>query len=165
MDLRPKHIFYGVLLFVFGLLCFTTGRKSVKAPEIRPEAPRVDTVVVRDTITREKPVFTRVHVRDTIYLTLTERDTTYIALPREVKVYEDSLYRAEVSGYQPSLDRIEVYPTTRMVTQTVVRTETVRKKTPWGIGVQVGYGITKQGDAFYPGPYVGVGLSYNIIRW
>lgn len=165
MNLPLKYVFYGALLFVFGLLCFTTGRKSVRIPENKPEAPRVDTLVVRDTITREMPVFTRVHVRDTIYITLTERDTTYIALPREVKVYEDSLYMAEVSGYEPSLDHIEVYPLTRTVTRTVTETQTVRKKTPWGIGVQVGYGITKQGDSFQPGPYVGVGITYSIIRW
>lgn len=165
MNSRLKYVFYGALLLVLGLLCFTTGRKSVRIPENKPEAPRVDTLVVRDTITREMPVFTRVHVRDTIYITLTERDTTYIALPREVKVYEDSLYRAEISGYEPSLDHIEVYPLTRTVTRTITETQTVRKKTPWGIGVQVGYGITKQGDSFQPGPYVGVGITYSIIRW
>lgn len=165
MNLQPKYIFYGVILLVFGLLCFTTGRRSVKIPENTPEAPRVDTLIVRDTITRETPVFSRVYVRDTIYLTLTERDTTYIALPREIKVYEDSLYRAEISGYEPSLDRIDIYAPVRTITKTVTRVETVRKKTPWGVGVQVGYGITKQGDSFRPGPYVGVGIQYSIIRW
>lgn len=133
--------------------------------EISPESSRVDTMFVHDTITREKPDYTRVCVRDTIYVTVTARDTAYIVLPREVKVYEDETYRAEVSGYQPSLDRIDIYAPTRTITKEVVRTETVRKRTPWGVGLQVGCGITKQGNSFYPGPYVGVGISYNIIRW
>lgn len=165
MSLQPKTIFYGVLLLLFGLLCFTTGRRSVRTPEIPPEKGRVDTLLIRDTIRLEKPVYTRVFTRDTIYITITERDTAYIALPREVKVYEDETYRAEVSGYEPSLDKIDIYAPTRTITKEVVRTETVRKRTPWGIGVQAGYGITKQGDIFYPGAYVGVGISYNIIRW
>lgn len=163
MSLQPKYIFWAVIVLVFGLLCFTTGRKSVRTPAPSPEQVRVDTLVVRDTITREKPVYVRAYVRDSIYIY--KRDTLFITLPREVKVYEDATYRAEVSGYEPSLDRIEVYPTTRTITQTVTRTETVRKKTPWGVGVQVGYGIGKYGNEFYTGMYVGVGISYNLLRW
>ena len=34
-------------------------------------------------------------------------------------------------------------------------------KTRWGLGVQSGYGISNQGLT----PYVGVGISYNIISW
>lgn len=163
MNLQPKYIFWAVAALVFGLLCFTTGRKSVRTPAPSPEQVRVDTLVVRDTITREKPVYVRTYVRDSVYVYM--RDTLYVTLPREVRVYEDSAYRAEVSGYEPSLDHIEVYPTTRTITRTLTRTETVRKATPWGVGVQVGYGIGKYGNEFYPGLYVGVGISYNLLRW
>lgn len=163
MNSKPKLIFWAVVALVFGLLCFTMGRRSVRTPAPSPERVRVDTLVVRDTITREKPVCVRAYVRDSIYIY--QRDTLYITLPREVKVYEDSNYRAEISGYEPSLDRIEVYPTTRTITQTVTRTVSVRKATPWGVGVQVGYGIGKYGAEFYPGMYVGVGISYNLLRW
>ena len=161
MNLRSKLIFWTTVALVFGLLCFTLGRRSVRTPSPSPERVRVDTLVVRDTITRERPVYVRAYVRDSIYIY--RHDTLYVTLPREVKVYEDSNYRAEVSGYEPSLDRIDVYPTTRTITQTVTRTETVKKRTPWGVGVQVGYG--KYGSEFYPGMYVGVGLSYNLLRW
>lgn len=37
----------------------------------------------------------------------------------------------------------------------------VEKKKPWGIGVQVGYGFNNKGVS----PFVGVGVSYNFIRF
>lgn len=163
MNSAHRYIFYGVLLFVFGLLCYTTGRKSAKAPVSAPEEPRVDTLVVRDTIVQDRPVYVRAYVRDSIYVY--QHDTVYVTLPREVKVYDTPDYFAEVSGYEPSLDRIVVYPKTTTVTKTVTRTETVRRKTPWGIGIQVGAGVCKAGNEFYPGMYVGIGISYNLIRW
>lgn len=36
-------------------------------------------------------------------------------LPREAKVYQDSTYRAVVSGYRPSLDTISIYQRTVFV--------------------------------------------------
>lgn len=169
MNLPPKYIFYGVLLFVFGLLCFTTGRKSVRIPENESEAPRVDTLIVRDTVRVSYPVPVKTLQVDTMLVELRDtvriNDTLFVSLPLETRTYKREDFYAEVSGYDPRLTYIEVYPQTRMVTKTVTETQTVRKKTPWGVGVQVGYGITKQGDSFRPGPYVGVGIQYSIIRW
>lgn len=169
MNLPPKHIFYGVLLFVFGLLCFTTGRKSVRIPENKSEAPRVDTLIVRDTVRVSYPVPVKtlqvdtmlVEMRDTVRI----KDTLYVSLPLETRTYRREDFYAEVSGYDPRLTYIEVYPQTQTITKTVTETQTVRKKTPWGIGIQVGYGVAKDGNDFYTGPYVGVGISYNILRW
>lgn len=153
-----------VLAVALLVAAFLIGRCS--APRIAPErevVEKVDTVVVRDTITREKPVYRTKYVRDSICVYV--RDTVTITMPREVRVYEDSLYRAEVSGYDPSLDRIEVYAQTKVVTKDITKVVKVRQPNRWGIGVQVGYGITKQGQSFYPGPYIGVGVSYNLITW
>lgn len=145
---------------------FLVGRCSV--PRIAPEShvvERVDTVLIRDTVIREKPVYRTeyVFVRDSVRVQV--HDTLYISLPRQMRVYEDSLYRAEVSGVDPTLDRIEVYPQTKIVTRTETRDIFVTSRKRWGIGVQVGYGITKQGQAFNPGPYIGVGVSYNILSF
>ena len=90
-------------------------------------------------------------------------DTVRVYLPREVKVYEDSLYRAEVSGYQPSLDKIDIYQQTQIITRDV--TQVVKKKTRWGVGLQVGYGATYYDGRLRGSPYVGVGVSWNIIAW
>lgn len=145
---------------------FLVGRCS--APKYEAETQvveRVDTMLIRDTVIREKPVYRTeyVFVRDSVRVQV--HDTLYISLPRQMRVYQDSLYRAEVSGVDPTLDRIEVYPQTEIVTRTETRDIFVTSRKRWGIGVQVGYGITKQGQNFYPGPYIGVGVSYNILSF
>jgi hypothetical protein len=127
----------------------------------------VDTLYVRDTITRETPVFTRVYVRDSIFVTV--RDTLHrtdtVWLPREVKVYEDERYRAEVSGYQPSLDRIDIFVKDRIVTQDKTQVVTVKRNARWGIGLQAGYGATYYDGGVHTFPYIGVGLSWNILTF
>lgn len=145
---------------------FLVGRCSV--PRITPEShvvEKVDTLVVRDTIIREKPIYRTKYVSVTDSVRVVVHDTVVVSVPREMRVYEDSLYRAEVSGVDPSLDRIEIYAPTRVVTKTEQQVIHVKKPSRWGIGVQVGYGITKQGNAFNPGPYIGVGVSYNILSF
>lgn len=160
---RAKLILLGLLLLAVGAAGFVLGRRSM--PQITRVETQVDTLVIRDTITRETPRFTRVYVRDSIYVivrdTLTVKDTVW--LPREVKVYEDERYRAEVSGYQPSLDRIDIYTQDRVVTQEVFKT--VTKKTRWGVGLQAGYGATLTEGRIRGTPYVGVGVSWNFITW
>lgn len=157
-----------VIVIAVALLvaAFLIGRCT--APKYEAETQvikQVDTMVIRDTIIREKPVFRTeyVFVRDSVRVQV--HDTVFINLPRQLRVYQDSLYRAEVSGVDPTLDRIEVYPQTRYITRTETQTISVTERRRWGIGVQVGYGITKQGASFYPGPYIGVGVSYNILTF
>ena len=86
----------------------------------------------------------------------------YVSLPRETKVYEDSTYKAQISGYEPRLDYIEVYPRTITITETV--TERTRRR-PWGIGVNVGYGATLHDRQVMLSPYIGVGVSYNFLTF
>lgn len=86
------------------------------------------------------------------------KDTIQIHIPITQKRYEDSTYRAWVSGYRPALDSIEVYP--RRETITVTNTVTRYRPRRWGVGVQAGYGITSRGE-FYP--YIGVGISWNLL--
>lgn len=120
--------------------------------EIRTET-KIKTVVKTDTVLISAPIvaFFRI-TSDTIHI----GDTVVM---REQAVYEDSLYRAWVSGYRPRLDSIEVYPKTvyQTVTNDIFHT-IVPKKKRWGLGVQAGYG--------YPnGWYIGGGVSYNLWQW
>lgn len=121
--------------------------------EIRTET-KVKTVVKVDTLLISPPLAPLLVFRLT--------DTMHIGdtvVYREQAYYEDSLYRAWVSGYRPRLDSLMVFPKTvyRTVTNDIYHTITPKKKR-WGIGLQVGYG--------YPGGfYIGVGVSYNIIFW
>lgn len=89
------------------------------------------------------------------------RDSLRLLLPVERRIYRTNEYRAVVEGWWPSLVEMEVYPRTRTVTRYMTR-ETVRK-TRWGIGVQVGYGIGP--GAGRCSLYVGVGVQYALVRW
>ena len=154
-----------LLLLAIVAAAFLIGRVSAKQPILEVEKVRVDTLYIRDTITREKPIYTRVYVRDSIYVTdtLHIRDTMW--LPREVKVYEDERYRAEVSGYQPSLDRIDIYVKDRIVTQDKTQVVTVKRNARWGIGLQAGYGTMLNDGRIQGTPYIGIGLSWNILTF
>ena len=144
------------------ILAFSMGRETAIKPEMKGEIVRVDTLLIRDTITQEMPVYRTNFVRDTI--TMVVRDTIPVFLPIEVKVYEDSTYRAEVSGVFPSLDKIEVYQRTQVVTKEIERDVLIPVRQRWGIGIQAGYGVSF-GSSPCAAPYVGVGLTYNIISW
>ena len=155
-----------LLLAFVGLGCYSIGKRM--APIQRDTLTTV--VTVRDTITQYKPEYITkevirkelVEVTDTI----TIHDTTYIVLPFERREYRDSNYFAVVTGFRPELEQISVFPETKYVTKIV--TQTVQSNpTRFGIGVQVGFGasygiISKQMDC---GPYIGIGFSYNFVRF
>lgn len=124
--------------------------------EIRTET-KIQTVVKTDTVFISAPmaVFWQILPNDTIRI----GDTL---LHRKRVVYEDSLYRAVVSGYvDPRLDSMTVYPKTvyRTVTNDIYHPVAIKpKKKRWGLGLQAGYGCPG-------GFYVGVGVSWNIFMW
>ncbi len=100
----------------------------------------------------DKPVILTVTEKEIVYI----HDSVYVYLPTETKLYQDSLYSAQVSGVQPSLDWIDVYPKTKIVTISD------KIRTPkWGIGVTLGYGVGKEGLT----PYIGLGVQYNLLSW
>lgn len=140
------------------------GRRTGHAPE--PELiVQTDTLRITDTLLIEKPVPVEVRMVDTMLVAVADTirlsDTVYLRVQREIKQYEDSLFRAQVSGYRPELDWIEVYPQTVYLTK-VVKTRGVRR---WGIGLQAGYGAYAAGGQVRLAPYLGVGISYDIMSW
>lgn len=120
---------------------------------------QIDTLVVRDTITAYKPVPFNVYVVDTMYVPVPvpgKKDTVWAQLPREAKVYQDSTYRVVISGYRPSLDTIDVYRNTLYID----KTQTVYiEPSRWSLGVQAGYGASKDGLS----PYIGLGVQYRLL--
>ena len=138
------------------------GRRTARMPVRLSVINDTVQVTKTDTIWREKPVSVAFSVirHDTVRLATLERDTVFVDVPIERRVYEeDSLYRAVVSGWHPSLDTLMVYPKTTTIT--------IREKVPvhdrsrWGIAIQAGAGATRNGLT----PYVGVGISYNLLTW
>ena len=86
-------------------------------------------------------------------------DSADVVVPITQKKYEDSTYRAWVSGYRASLDTLIFYPRTEIVTITERE-----KPKRWSVGVQVGYGMTLKGTPQFA-PYFGVGVSYNLFSF
>lgn len=104
---------------------------------------RVDTVFVHDTFTMEKPVLKERKVVETMYIavrdTIVKNDTTYIPLPRESRTYGDDRYTAVVSGYKPSLDRLDIYIESQTVTKYLIPEPPKLKKNYLSVGAEVAY--------------------------
>jgi hypothetical protein len=135
--------------------------------------PEVETILKRDTVWRDtvihdpapaetintgRVVYIRVPIsgeRDTLRDTI--RDSIEVPIPIVQKRYEDSLYTAWVSGFEPKLDSIRLY--TPEIQTTV--TKTVYTPTPLlTLGIQVGggYGLINR----KPDIYVGIGGQINL---
>ena len=149
--------FRNIIAFIVGLWLATLICRCHHSSDSEP--PLRDTIV--DTIRVVKPIakdslitrykvveVERVNYVDSIN-TISEVvfDTIKVRLPIESKHYEDENYEAWISGYEPSLDSINIYHHTIMP-----------KPKRWSIGVQGGVGITPKGVQ----PYVGVGVSYRL---
>jgi len=87
-----------------------------------------------------------------------DSDSAAVAIPITQKRYEGDDYLAYVSGYEPNLDSIFVFPKT-----TVIRERSEKPPNKWHIGITGGYGYgfkSKQAE-----PYIGIGITYSIISF
>ena len=121
---------------------------------------KTDTVTITkiDTVTVTKPVIQYKYITQVITDTLYNTDSIKVPvhIPIERTIFQDSTYRAVVSGYKASLDTIQVFPihTTTTITNTIIK----QKRFNIGIQAGVGYGIcTKKPDV-----YVALGVSYRL---
>lgn len=85
-----------------------------------------------------------------------KRDSVSVEVPIVQKMYEGKGYKAYISGYHASLDSIKLYRDTKIITNTIMP-----KTKRWGVSLQAGYGYN--GREFKS--YIGIGVSYNILRW
>ena len=158
--MRPgSYILIGMGIVVAALVGFLAGRGC---PRIAPETQivtKVDTLVIRDTVTVSEPIsVTRWRVdsvafpvRDTVRV----QDTLFVYLERERVRWKDEYCEVFASGVQPSVDSVRHFISERVILKTVP----VKDRSRWGIGVQAGYGASRQGLS----PYIGVGVSYNLV--
>ena len=153
------------LVAAVSVLSWRLGYRSAVAESI--ETPKADTLIVRDTVTVEYPVPILTTITDTLLVAYPDiviiHDTTFVQLPKERKEYSGKDYRAVVSGYQPSLDLIKVFPETKVVSRTI--SVPSRKRSHFALSLQAGYGITFQDNRITPLPYIGAGLSYSLVEW
>ena len=112
------------LVFVIGVAVgfYATERHFRDATKMLVDS---DTTYVYDT-TRIvlPPVTNHIHTTDTMLVvvkdTIVVHDTTFVVLQKDVKEYRGEEYYAKISGYNPMLDYIEVYPKTTVVNNTEV---------------------------------------------
>ena len=172
------YILIGVGLAVAVLLGFLVGQRCPRNGGGQTPTPKVDTLFIRgtntftepkkepssDVLIKEIPVPVYVADSSAIDSLLNEcarlervGDSLQLVLLRVQRHYSDSTFDAWVSGVDPMLDSIKTYQTNMVITKEIP----VIKKTRWGLGVQAGVGAGKGGLT----PYVGVGVSYNLLSW
>jgi hypothetical protein len=131
---------------------------TLPQPHVEPQR---DTLYVRDTIVQNRPIYVTKVKLDSVLVPVTDtvrlHDTTFVWLQREQVQWRDTLCTVYASGIQPQVDSVAHYVTERTIYVPVEHL----KKTRWGLGVQVGAGAGKDGLT----PYVGVGVSYNLLSW
>ena len=148
-----------LLIMDIGVLC----QKHRQKMPLEPTEIKVDTLIVRDTIMQYKPIFVDkikvdsvlVPVKDTIVI----RDSVYIYMDREKITWRDSLCEVYASGIKPQVDSVRHFQEYKYIT---IETQVPVKVTShWGLGINAGYGVGQGGLT----PYIGIGLSYNILSW
>lgn len=133
--------------------------------------PEPSIVIKRDTVWNDTTIYEPVpaetiDIGKTVYIKVpvpkylpgdTVHDSIDVPIPIMQKRYDDSLYTAWVSGYEPNLDSIDL----RLPTITETVTKTIVKPAPrLSVGIQAGAGvgiITHQPDI-----YVGVGAQWRF---
>lgn len=135
-----KKIIPYIILLILGIVAGWLCREYHFRGEVEVQT---DTLYIPDTIFIEKLVVKEVKETDTMYVairdTVVKNDTTYIPLPRESRTYGDERYTAVVSGYQPSLDRLEIYLKNQVVTKYVVKEQTVTNRNTLSLGIEPSY--------------------------
>ena len=169
MTLNKTHFIVFIVGAVLGLLTGFFSGKAIYDQPVKESVTR-DTVTRIDTVSRyyPKPVevekvrteykwLTRVQT-DTVTNYTTLHDSVLVEVPITSKHYNAPEYDAWVSGYQPSLDSINVYQKENYITERVVVSKPPNRFT---LGLQGGYGYgfkSKQWE-----PYVGIGVGIRIF--
>lgn len=150
-----KHVIYFIIIIILIILNLYQYNHNNKIVKINTVEVR-DTVVIRDTLKFDNP--TLIYVKsepDTLYI---ESIDSTVVMNKETKVYRDSTYEAQISGFQPHLDHIKVFPNTTYIT--TEKTSYIEKKKHFNHGIQIGVGfgvINRKADVF-----VGYGFTYNF---
>ena len=147
-------------VFLFG---FLIGQKHPQKSPVEPIKTKVDTLVIRDTIMSYKPIYVDRVKLDSVLVPVVDsvkiHDTTFVYLEREKVTWRDSLCEVYASGIMASVDSVRHFQEDKYIT---IETQVpVKVKSHWGLGVNAGYGVGKGGFT----PYIGVGISYNLLSW
>lgn len=155
-----KNLIYILGLIIGAFLLSLFWRRCADSTEVVTDTIfkviKVDRPIVREsTIVRYEVVQLPI-ANDTICVSDTIKDSVFVEVPIEQKVYSDSNYTAWVSGYRPRLDSISITHQEVSFHNKLVNNKGSKRLF---IGIQVGYGITPRGLQ----PYLGLGVSYRFV--
>ena len=160
---KREIFFFAVVALLFGLfyiIGYQMGRKSVKVTTVEKVVYKerlIEKPVVRDSIVYKDRVVYKLKL-DTVRETNTvyRIDTVQEEIPFEERLYGDSLYEAQVSGYLPRLDWV------RVKQKEIIRETLVEKNPNWSltIGPSVGYSYTP--DGWKPSAGVSLTIGYSL---
>lgn len=135
--------------------------------------PQVETTVEHDTIWKDTTIYQpqpteTINTGRVVYIripvpverdTITLHDSIDVSVPIYQKRYDDSLYTAWVSGFEPNLDSIRVREREIITTITKV-VDRPASRFSIGPSVGLGYGVmNKQCDVF-----IGVTATWNLTK-
>nr|DAM58711.1 MAG TPA: hypothetical protein [Caudoviricetes sp.] len=142
-----------IIIVVTCIRCCSNNRKEESIPQID-----TITIIRTDTITIIKPQHIYKYVDRIIRDTLYSIDSILVPVnvPLETKVYEDTTYRAVISGYRANLDSISIFNKNQI--QYINKITYKTKK--WNISpsLGLGYGILNRKIDVY----MGFSLNYNL---
>ena len=144
------------------VICLLNGWVSCHRTTDKEVITITDTLVLTDTIVKMQPKPYKVTIIDTIYLPQQPQQPQQPqidTLIRQEVIYKDSTYMAVVGGIEPYLKSIEIYPKTIYVNNNT--TTTIKVRSRFGLGLQAGYGLSRNGLQ----PYIGIGVQYNFMQW
>ena len=159
-----KHLIYiliglAIVLAVVGIvLCCNQRTPSVI---IEHDTIWKDTTIYQplpaETINTGRVVYIKVPVSTTVHDTI--RDSVTVPIPIVQKRYDDSLYTAWVSGFEPNLDSIRVHQREIFTTITKI-VERPASRIAIGPSVGLGYGVYQK----QPDVYVGITATWNLWK-
>ena len=168
-----REYWYG-LMFAFIVLIgvmtydFYVTHKLIE--QTRTEIVEIHDTLVKyrtDTIFHKTPIYVKQTVlkRDTVQVwSPYKQDSVQVELPYISKEYQDSTYKAWVSGFKDvNLDSIEVYQKTKTIQINSTNYITKYKNRPFSVGIQAGYGYDFMNKCTLP--YIGIGVQYNLFSF
>lgn len=154
----------GVALVACMLVTFQIGRGrgySAGYDDALHLPSKSDTIWKTDTHFVDRPVekwrekIKEYYVEVPAWDTVTVHDTVFLRLQAERVQYDGEEYRAVVTGVEPRLESIAVFPRTAYITNTVVQ------KKRWSWNASVGPGVFYNGSVQF-GVGAVVGFGYNF---
>ena len=164
--MKPMKKAFWILVLLLAMSVVVNVWQCSHQPEIETKIER-DTVW-RDSIIREPLPAETINTGRVVYIKIpmpsdtirdTLRDSIEVPVPIYQKRYDDSLYTAWVSGFEPKLDSIDL----RLPTIYETITKTITKPSPlvnFGVQFGCGYGVIHRQPDFY----IGVGAQLNLWK-